>query len=232
MKASLLLQALLAAGLLACASAPRLKPTARIDHLVIGVADLAAALEQIAALTGVKPVIGGEHPGRGTHNALLALGDGAYLELIAARPGAEGPDLAEMRALPGPTPIAWAVAFDDFDVVASAIREAGFAASALEPGSRRTPSGGLLEWETFGLEPELAGAPFFIRWLPGTAHPSATSPAGCTLRRLEIAVPEVAGLTRLRDALQLPVEIVASAVPAYRVALQCPQGPLSLPAND
>lgn len=232
MRASMVvLQILLGAGLLACASAPGANPAARIDHLVIGVADLAAAIERIAAATGVRPVIGGEHPGRGTHNALLALGERAYLELIAARPGAEGPHLAEMRALAGPTPIDWAVAFDDLDEVTSALRAAGFAATAPRPGSRQTPDGGVLRWETFGLEPRLVGAPFFIRWLPGTVHPSETSPAGCTLRHLEIAAPDDAGLARLREALQLPVQVVASDVPGFRVTLQCPQGSVVLPGD-
>ena len=223
---------LLGATVLACASAPRAKPVARIDHLVVGVADLAAAIETIFAATGVRPVVGGEHPGRGTHNALLALGDRTYLELIAARPGADGPELEEMRALARPTPIAWAVAFDDVEEVASALRGAGFAPTAANPGSRQTPAGGVLRWETFRLEPSPIGAPFFIRWMPDSTHPSENSPTGCSLGSVELASPDASALVRLRDALQLPVSVVASEVPRIGLVLQCPRGTVALPGGD
>src|SRR5439155_1412482 len=52
-----------------------------IDHIVIAVPDLAAARTSYAAL-GFTVVPGGRHP-VGTHNALIAFGDGSYVELIA-----------------------------------------------------------------------------------------------------------------------------------------------------
>ena len=42
-----------------------------IDHLVYAVPDLAAAVADIEERTGVAPVPGGAHVGRGTYNALL-----------------------------------------------------------------------------------------------------------------------------------------------------------------
>ena len=54
----------------------------RLDHLVIAVADLARAVEDYRAL-GFTVNIGGRHPGRTSHNALVVFEDGAYLELIA-----------------------------------------------------------------------------------------------------------------------------------------------------
>ncbi|MDH5265076.1 MAG: VOC family protein, partial [Betaproteobacteria bacterium] len=53
-----------------------------LDHVVIAVADLAKAVEDYRAL-GFTVQIGGRHPGRTSHNALVVFEDGAYLELIA-----------------------------------------------------------------------------------------------------------------------------------------------------
>ena len=52
-----------------------------IDHLVIVVPELEAAVASYRGL-GFTVVPGGRHP-IGTHNALIAFEDGAYLELIA-----------------------------------------------------------------------------------------------------------------------------------------------------
>jgi len=54
----------------------------RLDHVVIAVTDLDKAVEDYRTL-GFTVVIGGRHPGRTSHNALVAFDDGAYLELIA-----------------------------------------------------------------------------------------------------------------------------------------------------
>jgi hypothetical protein len=61
-------------------------PPARLDHLVLAATTLADGIEFVAELTGVTPHPGGRHVAMGTHNALLRLGDGVYLEIIAIDP--------------------------------------------------------------------------------------------------------------------------------------------------
>src|SRR5260221_453776 len=53
-----------------------------LDHIVIAVQDLEAAVADYRAL-GFQVAIGGRHPGRTSHNALVVFADGAYLEIIA-----------------------------------------------------------------------------------------------------------------------------------------------------
>ena len=54
----------------------------RLDHIVIGVHDLAAAAADFTQ-AGFQVTPGGEHSSGNTHNALVTFADGAYLELIA-----------------------------------------------------------------------------------------------------------------------------------------------------
>lgn len=53
-----------------------------LDHVVIAVPDLAAAMADYRA-RGFQVLPGGQHPGRTSHNALICFADGSYLELIA-----------------------------------------------------------------------------------------------------------------------------------------------------
>lgn len=195
-----------------------------LDHLLIGAADLERASAEFARATGVRPVYGGRHP-RGTHNALVALDDGAYLELVAVQPGATRPaSFPELSPADGLVPIGWAVAGGGLADLRGAIERAGFALSEPQPGSRVTPAGATLEWRTFGLATKLANGPFFIAWSPATPHPSTTSPAGCTLRSFAIASPDAEPLRRLATALALPVEIGQPAAPGFALTIDCPHG--------
>src|SRR4051812_46489247 len=57
---------------------------AQFDHLVVAIRSLPESMAEFERTTGVKPVVGGTHPGRGTENALVSLGGGKYLEIADA----------------------------------------------------------------------------------------------------------------------------------------------------
>ncbi|MGG2465305.1 VOC family protein [Streptomyces sp. RGM 3693] len=145
-----------------------------LDHLVYATPDLDRTVAEVAELTGVRPVRGGHHPGRGTCNYLLGLGGGGYFEIIGpdpAQPAPGRPRWFGIDALDGPRLVAWAVR-----VTGIAGRVARARAAGYDPGdpvamSRRTPDGTELAWQ---LTPPGAGGgltPFLLDW-GGGPHPS------------------------------------------------------------
>ena len=102
-------------------AAPRVPAHKALDHLLLGAPDLERGIEWVERLTGVRAVVGGSHPGRGTRNALLSLGARQYVEIIAPDPAQSGstPTL-DLKALPEPRLVNWAAATADIDALARA----------------------------------------------------------------------------------------------------------------
>src|ERR1700682_2616907 len=67
-------------------------PRATLDHLVVAAASLEQGEDHLESVLGVRPRRGGKHVAMGTHNSVLRLGDGVYLELIAIDPDGIKPD--------------------------------------------------------------------------------------------------------------------------------------------
>jgi catechol 2,3-dioxygenase-like lactoylglutathione lyase family enzyme len=128
-----------------------------IDHLVLLVWDLDQAMADYTRL-GFTVLRGGEHPGAGSHNGLIAFADGSYLELIAfVQPNDEHPwwhkgqrageGLVDYAVLPG----------DIAQDIAEA-RARGLEIAGPTPGGRVRPDGERVEWDIG--RPAAAALPF------------------------------------------------------------------------
>lgn len=143
----------------------------QIDHALFAVNDLPAAAQEFEARYGLSSIEGGRHPGWGTANRIVPLGD-TYLELVTVVDQAEAAQSLFGRwvaSAAGPLsgPFAWATRTHRLDDIA------GRLGLTVSTGSRIDPSGRRLRWRVAGLEraAKEPSHPFFIEWEDGTPLP-------------------------------------------------------------
>src|SRR6202521_4881918 len=204
---------------------------ALLDHIILGCNDLDRGIELVQESIGVHPSIGGVHPGRGTRNALLSLGERRYLEIMAPdpdQPDAKDPLAVHLRKLSEPGIVGWAAHPGDLSSFAKKLRDAGVAFEGPTPGSRKRPDGRILQWQTLTLKDNPSWLlPFFIEWRADSLHPSADAPAGCRLIRFEVMTPEPDKLAKTAALLLLDVPIIKGEMPQLRATIVGPKGDLS-----
>jgi len=199
----------------------------QLDHLILTINDLDRGVADFERLTGVRPVFGGVHPGRGTRNALVSLGDGPYLEILAPDPAQPNPSspMLGLRDVPSLTPSAWALATTDLGEVRKRAEAASMSLTDIVGGSRALPDGSRLEWATLGVtEPAHEWMPFFIQWRNPALQPSHTSPQGCRLASLTLQHPDPAPLRRVFDAVGYAFQVLEGTPARMAIALDCPNG--------
>ncbi len=184
----------------------------RIDHLVYAAPDLDAACAEIERRLGVAPSLGGQHVGRGTRNALVAIGPKSYLEIIAPdpeQPSPNGPRWFNVDSIEAPRLVAWAASATNLtQLVADAARR-GVRLGSVTSGSRKRADGVPLAWEVTDPTTVLADGivPFFIDWKT-SPHPAASATVGPTLVELRGRHPDPQRVREILDALgiELPLE--------------------------
>jgi hypothetical protein len=202
-----------------------------LDHLILGAADLHLGIARVTEITGVEPAPGGSHPGAGTRNALLSLGNRQYLEIMAI--DNDQKESGRMAALIGnltaPRLIAWAAAADNIRNVAQRALSAGCKIQGPDKGSRVKPAGGILKWQTVRIVSRFEDViPFFIEWDPTVTHPSQDSPRGCALRDFVIEHPDAEEVRKLLQQLGIDASINRGSTPTLKAVLTTPQGEIEL----
>lgn len=183
-----------------------------LDHLIIGCRDLDEGIVFVEMRTGVRATSGGVHPGRGTRNALLSLGEGRYLEIIAPDPKQEAQTwFAELKTLATPKLIGWAEYPGDISTFDKRLRAAAIACQGPTEGSRARPDGKVLHWQTIHLDDDYGGIlPFFIEWSVSSIHPSVDAPAGCQLAHFSVASPDPAAFTKTLTTLGINITAITA----------------------
>jgi len=203
-----------------------------LDHILLGSNDLPRGIEFVEQRTGVRAAFGGVHPGRGTQNALLSLGERRYLEIIApdpAQPGVKNPIASNLHSLTEPQLIGWAAHPGSVPEFAEKLRAAGIKFDGPTPGSRKRPDEQLLRWRVVSLADTASGLlPFFIEWSQDSAHPSVDAPKGCALQSFAAETPEPEKLAATLKTLNLDLPIKKSEKPRLHAVISGPKGNLDV----
>lgn len=167
----------------------------RFDHLVVAARALQEGVDWVESRLGVPLGAGGAHPAMGTHNRLLSLGPGRFLEVIAIDPAAPAPGRPRWFALDeprmharlakGPALIHWVARTDDLEAAIGAM-------GAAEAPEILVLSRGAFRWKigvpASGALAQEGVAPTLIQWY--TQHPSEVlEDAGCRLESLVLRHP-------------------------------------------
>lgn len=221
--------------------------TIALDHLVIAAPTLAAGAQHVADALGVTPQPGGAHPGMGTHNGLLGLFGGAYIEVIAIDPEAPPParprwfgldtEAVQARLRYGPFLLHWAARVErptDLSLWQAQYPGRIPPVIPMTRGDLRwritvPEDGSLPSWpaeDGDGAPIQGAGIlPTLIQWDVPT-HPSSRLPnQGLALRALRGRHPQAA---RLAEAMQWlgggPIALEASTVAELTAEIETPDG--------
>jgi hypothetical protein len=166
----------------------------RFDHLVIAARTLEEGVDWVERRLGVAAGPGGKHDVMGTHNRLVALGPGRFLEVIAIDPEAQAPlqprwfelDSPAMHArlARGPALIHWVARTDDIEAAVGTSPDAP-QVLALSRGAFRWK----IAVAADGSMPRGGIAPTLIQWF--TQHPTEVLPdCGCRLESLVLQHPD------------------------------------------
>ncbi|MFY0309536.1 VOC family protein [Leisingera sp. D0M16] len=199
-----------------------------LDHLAVAGKTLEVAAAHVEQSLGIAIGPGGCHARYGTHNRLIGLEDGLYLEAIAIDPEArpeEQPRWFNLDRFEGPARLSnWILRSEDLEA----------AKPLLPPHAQRHVQmhRGDLSWlmtvPADGLLPYYNLFPAVLQW---QAEPPAGKlpQSGCRLTRLVLSHPEASDLqTALDRILRDPRLKVEQGAPAMMAEFDTPHGPRQL----
>ncbi len=225
----IILSALCALTLTACSTVDEADVVNKLDHITFSVYDLEQGMQEFEKLTGVKPLYGGKHPGGISHNALVDIGNGIYLEIKAPQENKKAKDSVPLNErYEKLTPVKWMVHSNYIKHLQKKIKKAGFLATSVYGGSRMREDNVLLEYTSFIMTDNgIKHQPAFIKWDNLDYHPTKRLDDFCNLTNLTINSVKPTLHEKIISSLkikELPIAITASEAPGMSVELDCPKG--------
>jgi len=204
----------------------------QVDHLVYATPDLNRGIAEIEQLTGVRASPGGQHPGGGTRNALVALGPKSYLEIIAPDPDQPAPSTPRtfgIDNLQRSKLVTWAAKTNDLEQLKLQAERNGVPLALVSPGSRKRPDGVVLSWQTTRTATAVGDGivPFFIDW-GQSPHPAQSAATGLTLVELRAEHPDPQEVQHVLSALGLDLQVRKGTNAALIATIKGPRGTVEL----
>ncbi len=168
-----------------------------LDHIAVSGASLDEARAYVEEALGVPMQMGGAHAVFGTHNALLALEGGLYLEAIAIDPNAPRPERArwfDLDRFAGRARLSnWICRSADLPAALAEIDAPLGAPVDLVRGQYQwqmaVPESGILPFDNC--------APALLSWQSETQPAAALTPRGVRLTRLTVVHPQAQELKQV-----------------------------------
>jgi hypothetical protein len=206
--------------------------TLELDHLLYATPDVDATVAELEERFGVPFAGGGTHPGWGTRNRILPLGDRIYLEVIGpdeAQAGASGDPILEVDRLEAPSLRWWAIRPFLMPLTCGEFETAGFVPGQIVDGRRTLPDGSELNWTITDPHVRLMDGliPLVIDWGTSTRHPGDGGTPGVSLAGLRLEHPEHERLSALFGTMGLP-RVHPGSGPALIATFDTPKGPVEL----
>lgn len=205
----------------------------KLDHFIWACSDINDGIVQLADITGVTPVKGGKHPGVGTQNALLALGTGLYLEIIAPDydQNLEENSGAALSQVRRGGMLSFCIAAANLTDLAARVKAASLTTTGAADFARETPEGAVMRWQLLFMagQHDALQVPFFIDWM-ACAHPSLSAPQAGTIQSFQFCHPDAAALNALYSDLGLDVAAQHADRAHLTLNLKTPKGDVHLPA--
>ncbi|MGI8743793.1 MAG: VOC family protein [Bryobacteraceae bacterium] len=204
----------------------------RVDHLVYATPGLNRGIDEIESLSGVRATPGGSHPGRGTRNALLALGPATYLEIMAPDPDQPPPKTPRpfgIDALKKSRLAGWGAKSNQLDQLTQDAAHKGVHLGEVLSGSRKRPDGVVFSWR-FTSPWTVVGdgiVPFFIDW-GESPHPAQTAARGLSLVDLHAEHPDAERVQHMLGELGLNLPVQRGPRPALIALIKGPRGCVEL----
>ena len=204
----------------------------QVDHLIYATADLAAGVDRVERLLGVRATPGGQHPGQGTRNALIALGQACYLEIIGPDPDQPVPPVSRwfgIDNLRASRIVTWAAHGTNLERLVADAKALGVDPGGVSEGGRRRADGVALRWTVTSPRAMLGDGlvPFFIDW-GSSPHPSTTAATGATLVDLRAEHPDAARVQEMMHAIGVELPVTRGSSPALIATIEGPKGRVTL----
>jgi len=201
----------------------------KIDHIVYAVVDLEETMDVFEKATGIRPVFGGYHTHQGTKNAIVNLGEAAYLEFLAkddTNLAIPPPRWMGIDLIQRPQMTRWSLKSADLVKDSGILKKYNAELGEIQGGQRRMTTGALLSWQMIMplAAPEVDVIPFMTDWQTSAVHPTSQLPTQCRLLAMEFSDPQPDLLAATLDQLGLDVSVLKADQTAIRAKIEGPAG--------